>query len=393
MSSPRDSASRSFGQKIAQLIRTQFGAVNLSSLHEPVFVGKEGEYTRQCIESGFVSSVGEFVNRFEDDLSKRYEGRRIVATNSGTSALHLSLIAAGVLPGDEVILPAATFVATANAIRMCGAEPHFIDIDLSSLAVDSQSLRKHLAKVCVDDSGTVRNGITGRRIGALIVVHLFGHGAPMKEIMEVASEFGLAIIEDAAEAVGSQYAGRPVGITSPLAALSFNGNKIITTGGGGAVVVEDSETASLIKHLSTTAKLPHKWEYVHDMVGYNYRLPNINAALGCAQLEQLDNFLEKKRILVDRYEKALIEIEEVKVMREPATCKSNYWLQTLMLSKGYSIGPILEALHESGIGARPLWKPLHQLPMYSKCPRSDLPNAESVSQRLINLPSGVGVLG
>lgn len=215
----------------------------------------------------------------------------------------------------------------------------------------------------------------------------------MKEILQAAGEFGLPIIEDAAEAVGSHSGGRPVGVSSPLAALSFNGNKIITTGGGGAVVVEEPETASFLKHLSTTAKLPHQWEYVHDLVGYNYRLPNINAALGCAQVEQLDHFVKQKRTLIDRYEKALRELDEVQMIREPADGESNYWLQTMMISEGHEISKILEALYESGIGARPLWKPLHQLPMYSACQRSELPYVESVAKRLINLPSGVGVLG
>lgn len=391
MSSPNDGKSRVLGKFIASKIKREFPRANLGVLHEPVFGGRELEYTSQCIESGFVSSVGQFVNQFEEQLSHRFEGRSVVATNTGTSALHLALIGAGVAEGDEVIIPAATFVATANAVRMCGAIPHFVDIESSSMALDAQLLEEYLGEVLEQRSGGQFNKKTGRRVSAVVVVHLFGHSAPVESILTVTRPYGFPLVEDAAEAVGSLYEDRPVGTSSGLAALSFNGNKIVTTGGGGAVVAEDASVALLLKHLSTTAKKPHPWEYFHDLPGFNYRMPNINAALGCAQLEQLDSFVEAKRSLVGRYAIALGDVGDVELVTEPSRGRSNYWLQTILLDRSQDLPSVLGALHEEGIGARPLWKPLHQLPMYERCPRSSLGVTESLSERLINLPSGVGV--
>lgn len=391
MSSPNDGKSRALGKSIASKIRREFPRANLGVLHEPVFGGRELEYTSQCIESGFVSSVGQFVNQFEEQLSQRFEGRSVVATNTGTSALHLALIGAGVAEGDEVIIPAATFVATANAVRMCGAIPHFVDIESSSMALDAQLLEGYLGEVLEQRAGGQFNKKTGRRVSAVVVVHLFGHSAPVEIISNVTRPYGFPLVEDAAEAVGSLYEDRPVGTSSGLAALSFNGNKIVTTGGGGAVVAEDASVALLLKHLSTTAKKPHPWEYFHDLAGFNYRMPNINAALGCAQLDQLDSFVEAKRSLVGRYATALSDVGDVELVIEPSRGRSNYWLQTILLDRSQDLSSVLGALHEEGIGARPLWKPLHQLPMYERCPRSSLGVTESLSKRLINLPSGVGV--
>jgi len=391
MSSLNDVKSRALGKLVASKIKQEFPVANLGVLHEPVFRGRELDYTRQCIESGFVSSVGEFVNRFEEQLSLRFEGRSVVATNTGTSALHLALIGAGVNEGDEVIIPAATFVATANAVRMCGAIPHFVDIELSSMALDTQLLEEYLCDLLEPRPEGQFNRQSGRRVSAVVVVHLFGHSAPVNEILGVIDPYALPLVEDAAEAVGSIFDDRPVGTSSALAALSFNGNKIVTTGGGGAVVAESAEVARLLKHLSTTAKKPHPWEYFHDMPGFNYRMPNVNAALGCAQLEQLDLFVEAKRSLVGRYASALGDVSDVELVTEPSGGRSNYWLQTILLEQSHDLSAVLGALHEEGIGARPLWKPLHELPMYERCPRSPLGVTESLSGRLINLPSGVGV--
>jgi perosamine synthetase len=393
MSSITEKASRKFGNLLADKLHSHFAAKDLRVLHEPVFRGREEEYTRSCIASGFVSSVGQYVNQFEEMLVDRYEGRSAVATNSGTSALHLALLGLGVKEGDEVLIPAATFVATANAVRLCGALPHFVDINLSTMSLDSRLLSDHLDSILEERDGRYLNRNSGRRISALIVVHLFGHPAPIAEIQSVLSTYGIPVVEDAAEAVGSEDNGRPVGTRSSVAALSFNGNKIVTSGGGGAVVCENSEVARLLKHLSTTAKVPHPWRYDHDMVGFNYRMPNINAAIGCAQLEQLDSFVEIKRSLYDRYSHALSGVEDVVLLREPNKAFSNYWLQTIMINSSYDVSLILETLHERGIGARPLWTPLHELPMYRGCDRTAMRNTESLSSRLINLPSGVAVAG
>ena len=393
MSSITEKTSRKFGRLLADKIHSQFAANDLKVLHEPVFRGREEEYARSCIASGFVSSVGQFVNLFEEMLEDRYEGRPVVATNSGTSALHLALLGLGVKEGDEVLIPAATFVATANAVRLCGAVPHFVDIDPSTLSLDARLLSVHLDSILEERDGGFFNRNSGRRIAALIVVHLFGHPAPVAQIQSVLVTYGIPVVEDAAEAVGSEDKERPVGTISSVAALSFNGNKTVTAGGGGAVVCEKSEVARLLKHLSTTAKVPHPWKYDHDMVGFNYRMPNINAAIGCAQLEQLDSFLRIKRSLYDRYSNALSGLEDVELLREPNEARSNYWLQTIIISGSLDISLVLETLHERGIGARPLWTPLHLLPMYKGCDKTAMKNTENLSTRLINLPSGVAVAG
>lgn len=393
MKSLGEDSARALGISIAERIRREFPDANLEVLHEPIFRGNEGTYTRRCIETGFVSSVGEFVNQFEEQLSLLFEGRPVVATNTGTSALHLALLGAGVSPGDEVIVPAITFVATANAVSMCGATPHFVDVSPDTLALDSERLAEHLSRVAEKRPVGLFNKQTDRRISAVVLVHLFGHEGSVQSLLNLVGPLGVPVVEDAAEAVGSRYRGRPVGISSPLTALSFNGNKIVTTGGGGAIVVEERAIAERLKHLSTTAKVPHGWRYFHDMVGYNYRMPNINAAIGCAQLEQLEIFVATKRQLFHRYVRALSDLDGVEILKEPEGAESNYWLQALVLSENADLDTLLDELHHHGIGARPLWEPLHQLPMYRDCPRSDLAVSERLAKRIVNLPSGVGISG
>lgn len=391
-SSDEDSA-KTLASSIAKRLRGEFLSAKLGVLHEPYFGGNEGLYAQKCIETGFVSSVGEFVDQFEEKLSGLYEGRPVIATNTGTSALHLALLGAGVLPGDEVIVPAITFVATANAVSMCGAYPHFADVSPDTLALDSESLAEHLSRVAESRPSGLFNKQTGRKISAVVLVHIFGHGGPVQSLSDVVGPLGVPIVEDAAEAVGSRLHGRPVGVTSPLTVLSFNGNKIVTTGGGGAIVVEERVIAEKLRHLSTTAKVPHRWRYFHDMVGYNYRMPNINAAIGCAQLEQLEVFVATKRQLFHRYVRALGDLDGVEILEEPEGAESNYWLQALVLTEGTDLDTLLAELHQQGIGARPLWEPLHQLPMYRDCQRSELKVSEQIAKRIINLPSGVGISG
>jgi len=358
-------------------------------LHEPRFGGNEWDYLKECLDTTFVSSVGKFVDRFETEIAAYTGARHAVAVVNGTAALHVSLMLAGVQPGDEVIIPSLTFVATANAVSYCGGIPHFADSEERTLGLDAAKLREHLQETTEIRNGLCVNRKTGRVIRALVPMHTFGHPADVDGLLAAARDFHLSMVEDAAESLGSFYAGKHTGTFGLLGALSFNGNKIITTGGGGAILTNDAELARQAKHLTTTAKLPHRWEYVHDEVGYNYRMPNINAALGCAQLEQLSSFLEAKRRLYQRYRDAFDSVPRVWLMAEPGGCRSNYWLQTLLLDDGIAgqRDAVLAATNEAGLMTRPAWSPLHQLQPYRHCPRMDLQVAESLAERLLNLPS------
>jgi len=360
-------------------------------LHEPYFGGREWDYVKECLDTGWVSSVGKFVDKFEEKLAEFTGVDYAVAVVNGTSAIHICLILAGVEQGDEVLVPALTFVATANAVTYCGAIPHFVESEEKTLGLDPLKLADYLDEIGLVKKSGCFNKKTGRRIRAVLSMHTFGHPVDLDPLVETCRKFKLELIEDAAEALGSYYKGRHVGNWGRLSALSFNGNKIITTGGGGAILTNDSALAKLAKHLTTTAKVPHKWEFYHDMTGYNYRLPNINAALGCAQLEQIPEFLEKKRSLADRYRVAFSNAQGVKFYTEPEFAKSNYWLNVLLMEKeDYNIrDAILELTNANNFMTRPAWKLLHKLPMYESCPRMDLSVAESLESRLINLPSSV----
>jgi perosamine synthetase len=361
------------------------------ALHEPFLTGNEKQYVSHCIEDGWVSSVGSFVTRFENDLAKICGTAHAVATVNGTCALHISLVACGVRPGDEVLCPSLTFVATANAIAHAGAVPHFVDVEETSLGIDPEMLERYLTKIVSLKDGVAINKQTGRTIRALVPVHVFGHPCQRKALQTIASSYGFAFVEDATEALGSRETeGHPVG-SSGIAVLSFNGNKIITTGGGGAVLVNDDILHARLKHLTTTAKTPHPWAFEHDAVAWNYRLPNINAALGCAQLEQLDTFVSAKRALAKRYQQAIDTLPGLRILPEPNGTHSNYWLVSLIAdhSTPQWLHDMLQALHDAGFLCRPVWKPLHQLPMYRDCPRSSLARTENIAYRIINLPSSV----
>jgi perosamine synthetase len=359
-------------------------------LHEPVFEGREIAYLTECIETGWVSSVGKFVDRFEQELAAFTGTRRAVAVANGTVALHACLRLAGVEPGDEVLVPTLTFVGTVNPIAYAGAIPHFVDSEEATLGVDPDKLAAYLETTLAEDGPRNRN--TRRRVRALIVMHTYGHPARLHQLAEVCDRFGLVLIEDAAESLGSYYRGTHTGNTGRLAALSFNGNKTVTTGGGGAILTNDVALGALAKHLTTTAKQPHRWAFNHDMVGYNYRMPNINAALGCAQLEQLPGFLEAKRALATRYLETFRDVPGARVFTEPPECRSNYWLNVLLLDPAHEAGrdAVLEATNAAGVTTRPAWTLMHRLPMFAAAPRMDLCTAESIERRLINLPSGVG---
>ncbi len=362
-------------------------------LHEPRFQGNEQRYVQDCIASTFVSSVGAYVDRFERALAEYSGARRAVAVVNGTAALQVALRLAGVQAGDEVIVPALTFVATANAVHYLGATPHFADSAEDSLGLDPIALKDWLAHSTERTAEGTRNRHSGRPIRALVPMHTFGHPCDLDALMALAHDYRLALIEDAAESLGSRYHGRHTGTFGLLGTLSFNGNKTITTGGGGAILTDDERLADHAKHLTTTAKRPHRWEYLHDEIGYNFRLPNLNAALGCAQLEQLPDFLASKRRLTARYLDAFAGLEPVRLMQEPPGCESNYWLQTLILDEAVAEqrDAILTATNDAGLMTRPAWTLMHQLPPYRDCPRAPLPVAESLARQIINLPSSAGL--
>ncbi|OSQ27333.1 aminotransferase DegT [Thalassospira sp. MCCC 1A03138] len=365
--------------------------VQSAALHEPRFGGNEWRYLKECLDSTFVSSVGKFVDRLEADLADYTGSAYAVAVVNGTSALHIALMLAGVRQGDEVLLPSLTFVATANAASYCGAVPHFVDSEIATLGIDANRLRQYLSDKTEMTSGLCINRETGRVIRALVPMHCFGHPGDIDGLLAVARDFNIVMVEDAAESLGSWYGHRHTGTFGKLGTLSFNGNKTITTGGGGAILTQDLELAKLAKHMTTTAKQSHVWEYSHDMVGYNYRMPNINAALGCAQLEQLPELINAKRRLYQAYEEAFAEVAGVELFREPAGSQSNYWLQTLLLSEDNKDqrDAILSATNTLGLMTRPAWTLMHRLPAYEGCPRmASLSVAENLADRIINIPSG-----
>ena len=378
---------------VAQLQDVLGYPTEFTPLHEPCFGKNESRFVQECIESTFVSSVGQFVDRFEASLAEYTGSRYAVAVVNGTCALQVALQLAGVQRDDEVLVPTLSFVATANAVHYCGAVPHFVDSDEETLGMDPEALGEWLQQTAEPAQGVSRNRQTGRRLRALVPMHTFGHPCGLEELLKIAHDYRLELVEDAAESLGSYYHGKHTGTFGRLGTLSFNGNKTITTGGGGAILTQDPELARHAKHLTTTAKLPHRWNYVHDEVGFNYRMPNLNAALGCAQLEQLTDFLASKRILFLRYQRAFQDITEVALIHEPPKCQSNYWLQTLKLSDSVANerDAILAATNDAGLMTRPVWKLLHTLVPYQDFPRAPLPVAESLEQRLINLPSSAGL--
>lgn len=362
-------------------------------LHEPYFGGNEWQYVKECLDTGWVSSVGKFVDQFEEKLAEFTGVKRAIAVGNGTSALHICLKLVGVEPNDEVLVPALTFIATANAVTYCGAVPHFVDSELKSLGMDALKLRDYLRDIAEIRGNECYNKFTGRRIKAVVPMHTFGHPVDLDSMVAVCEEFKLELIEDAAESVGSYYKGKHTGNWGKVAAVSFNGNKVVTTGGGGAVLTNNEELGKLAKHLTTQAKLPHKWEFQHDMIGYNYRMPNINAALGCAQLEQLPGFLQKKRQLAQRYQELFANIEGVEFVIEPELTQSNYWLNAILLAPEYASqrDELLAMSHEEKMLVRPVWNLMYTLPMYKDCPKMDCSVSESISNRLINLPSSVNL--
>jgi len=362
-------------------------------LHDPRFVGNEKKYLGECIDSNFVSSVGEFVGRFEQMCAEYTGAKYAVATMNGTSALHIALQLAGVQNGDEVITQALTFIATANAISYTGAEPVFIDVDRDTLGLSPTALASWL-----EENAELRdvlspymaaqpfNKSSGRRISACIPVHTFGHPVKLDELKEVLDQYNIPMVEDAAESIGSYYKGKHTGTFGKIGILSFNGNKVITTGGGGMILTDDEEIAISAKHLTTQAKVPHAWEYKHDQSGYNYRLTNIAAALGCAQMESLDYILKNKREVAGKY-RNYFKGDSYEFFSEPEHCHSNYWLNTIIAQDSNDRDKLLEYTNKNGVMTRPSWEPMNRLSMFTRCQSDELKNTDWLADRLVNVPS------
>lgn len=358
-------------------------------LHEPKFIGNEWAYVKDCLDTGWVSYNGAYVAKFEQMLCDLTGAASCAAVANGTVAIEIALRVAGVKADEEVLSPSLTFVATNNAIAHVGAVPHFVDSDERTLGMDPAALADYLKDIAELTDGGARHRRTGRHIAAILPMHVFGHPVDMDALNEVAARWRIPVIEDAAEAIGSTYKGRAAGNLAPIAAMSFNGNKIITTGGGGAILSRDPEVGKRIRYLTTTAKQPHPWEFIHDEIAWNFRLPNINAAMGVAGLEQLPQLLEAKRRLQERYERIFAGMPGVSVFREPEGSRSNYWLSALLLEAPDLArrDSVLQACHDAGLMTRACWRLSHHLPMYKDCPRMPLDVAERLQPRIINLPS------
>lgn len=362
---------------------------NIIGLHEPEFLGNEWKYVKDCLDSGWVSSVGQYVDEFERRLAEITGAKFAVAVANGTVALQVALRLAGVRAGDEVLVPSMTFVATANAACHLGAVPHFVDAELSTLGLNPEALDEHLREIVEVRSGQPVNRLTGRRVAAVVPMHVFGHPVRIDRLLDIAGAYGIPVVEDAAESLGTRYKGIHTGTFGLLGTLSFNGNKIITTGGGGAILTNNAELARHAKHLTTTAKIPHAWRFIHDEVAYNFRLPNINAALGCAQLESLPKFLAEKKQLAEKYRKAFESMNDFIYVESPPNSESNFWLNAVRLKKAdvEIRDELLTQANSAGYQCRPSWDLMHLLEMFHEMPRANLSVSETLAASLINLPS------
>lgn len=378
---------------ILRMIRDRFGAGegDFVPLHAPTFSGNEKKYLDECIDSTFVSSVGAFVDRFERDIAEYTGARRAVVCVSGTNALHMALMLAGVERDDEVLTQSLSFIATCNAISYIGAHPVFIDVDYDTMGLSPDALREWLEKHTVKDAGNVlRNKSTGRRVKSVVPMHTFGHPCRIDEIASICDEYCLELVEDAAESIGSFYKGKHTGTFGGIGAISFNGNKTITTGGGGMLLFNDEKLADLAKHLTTQAKVPSRWEFIHDHIGYNYRMPNINAALGCAQLEGISGFLASKRKTAEIYREFFAsEPGGIKFMAEPTESVSNYWLNAIAFPTREERDRFLQYSNDHGVMTRPIWELMWRLPMFEHCERDSQTNTVLLADTIVNLPSSV----
>lgn len=372
-----------------RLVRHVYNDKNEVFLHEPVMSDLEKNYVLDAIDSTFVSSVGKYVDRFEAELAEYVGVKRAVATVNGTSALQVALRLVGVSPGDEVITQALSFVATANAISYNGASPVFLDVDRDTMGLSPRGVASFLENNAVKKEGSAYNKVTNRKISAIVPMHTFGHPCRMEEICNIAAEWGVPVVEDAAEALGSRRNGKSCGSFGRLGIFSFNGNKIITAGGGGAIVTDNEELAQRAKYLTTTARTPHRWNFVHDEIGYNFRMPNLNAALVCAQLQKLQEYILIKRELADKYKEYFAGVDWAEFINEPPNCTSNYWLNTIIFKGLKERDLFLKLSNDSGIITRPVWQLLNELKMYLGCQCGNLENARWLADRIVNIPSGV----
>jgi len=377
-------------ENVINFIQSTYQSKDFIPLHEPKFIGNEKKYLNECIDSTFVSSIGKFVDEFEEKIAKYTGARYAVATSNGTSALHIALLLANVTRNDEVITQPLTFVATCNAISYCGANPVFIDVDKETMGLSPLSLQAYLEKnACIKNQQCVNNK-TGKVIKACVPMHTFGQPCRIDEIKEICDKYHISLIEDAAESLGSFYKNKHTGTFGQMGVISFNGNKIITAGGGGCIITDDETLAKKAKHLTTTAKVPHKWKFVHDAIGFNYRMPNLNAALLVAQLEQLDGFLENKRLLANKY-KEFFEKSDIVFVTELENSKSNYWLNTIILKDGQQRDLLLDEANSKGVMVRPIWVLMNKLPIFKNAQNRDLTNSEWLEQRVVNIPSSVTI--
>ena len=395
-------------QRTINFIKDLFGGTDFVPLSVPVFAGNEKKYLNECIDTTYVSSVGKFVDRFEEDMAKYTGAKRAVVCVSGTNALHMSLMLVGVKRDDEVLTQALTFIATCNALSYIGAHPVFIDVDKDTMGLSPDAMKEWLQNnaevrkntrineldkshdfACQEDEYACYNKKTGRRIKACVPMHTFGHPVKIEDIAALCKEWHIELVEDAAESIGSTYKGKHTGTFGKIGAISFNGNKTITTGGGGMMLFNDEEFGAYAKHITTQAKIPHRWEFLHDHIGYNYRMPNINAALGCAQLEQIEKYVASKRETAHTYEEFFKTVDGIDFFTEPADCCSNYWLNVVILQDKEAQIEFLTQTNDKGVMTRPIWELMNRLPMFENCENDGLKNTIWFADRVVNIPSSV----
>lgn len=376
-------------EKTIKFIKELYGNQEFTPLSVPKFIGNEKKYLNECIDTTFVSSVGKFVDRFENEMAAYTGAKKAVVCVSGTNALHMAMMLVGVERDDEVLTQALTFIATCNAISYIGAHPVFIDVDKSTMGLSPDALKAWLEKNAEIRNSQCYNKHTGHRVKACVPMHTFGHPVRIEEIAAVCAEYHIELVEDAAESIGSKYKGIHTGLFGKIGALSFNGNKTITTGGGGMLLFMDEELGKFAKHLTTQAKVPHRWEFRHDHIGYNYRMPNINAALGCAQLEHLDEFIEDKRRTAAEYAEYFKYVDDIEFFVEPENSFSNYWLNVVILKDRDAQQVFLQETNDNGVMTRPIWELMTRLPMFEHCEHDGLKNTVWFADRVVNIPSSV----
>lgn len=376
-------------KQITDFIRDLYGNQEFTPLAVPKFIGNEKKYLNECIDTTFVSSVGQFVDRFQEDMAHYTGAKKAVVCVSGTNALHMALILVGVERDDEVLTQALTFIATCNALSYIGAHPVFLDVDKSTMGLSPDAVKEWLSRNAEIRNNQCYNKRTGRRVKACVPMHTFGHPVRIEELVNICNEYHIELVEDAAESIGSRYKGQHTGTFGKVGAISFNGNKTITTGGGGMLLFQDEELGKYAKHITTQAKIPHRWEFRHDHIGYNYRMPNINAALGCAQLENLDRYIADKRETAKRYAEYFAGMNGIEFFVEPENAFSNYWLNVVLLPNKEEQIKFLEYTNDHGVMTRPIWELMNRLPMFDNCETDGLENTIMFADRVVNIPSSV----